>query len=194
MMKITKEFKAVSAAISFSLIIVAVCGLTVFSAGETVKLKDINSSNYMKYEKKVKAARGYNRGECSRKYLPHEEHFYSRYYDHWNVDVVYDHELIYRLYTKFEKTVPDIYYAGYRKKGVYLKWKAVKDAEKYVVYRKARNGSWKKIASVKNGNNVFTDSSKAGKGKGLKYRVRGIKHVRYWDVKTKLSGAVSPKK
>lgn len=55
-----------------------------------INLSEVNSSNYLEYEKSIKDAYGYNKGECERAYLPHEEYYYSEYYDHWNVDKVYD--------------------------------------------------------------------------------------------------------
>lgn len=53
-------------------------------------VKGITSKNYLSYEKKYADTYGYNKGECNREYLPNEEYFYSDYYDHWNVDRVYD--------------------------------------------------------------------------------------------------------
>lgn len=55
-----------------------------------INLSEVNSNNYLEYEKSVKDAYGYNKRECERAYLPHEEYYYSDYYDHWNVDKVYD--------------------------------------------------------------------------------------------------------
>lgn len=57
-------------------------------------VKGINSQNYMTYEKSISDTYGYNKGECDREYLAGEEFFYNEYYDHWNVDKVYDSNLI----------------------------------------------------------------------------------------------------
>ena len=53
-------------------------------------VQGITSKNYLSYEKKYADTYGYNKGECNREYLPNEEFFYNDYYDHWNVDKVYD--------------------------------------------------------------------------------------------------------
>ena len=54
----------------------------------------INSDNYLTYEKTYEDAYGYNKGECDKPYLEGEEYFYNEYYDHWNVDKIYDRNLL----------------------------------------------------------------------------------------------------
>ncbi len=50
----------------------------------------ITKDNYLTYEKPIRDMYGYNKGECERPYLEGEEYFYNEYYDHWNVDLIYD--------------------------------------------------------------------------------------------------------
>lgn len=57
-------------------------------------VEGIDASNYDTYVKPFPDVYGYNIGECEREYLPGEEYFYNEYYDHWNVDRVYDETLI----------------------------------------------------------------------------------------------------
>ena len=54
----------------------------------------ITAENYLNYEKPIKDSYGYNKGECEKEYLEGEEYFYNEYYDHWNVDKVYNKSLI----------------------------------------------------------------------------------------------------
>ena len=54
----------------------------------------INSDNYLTYEKTYEDTYGYNKGECDKPYLEGEEYFYNEYYDHWNVDKIYDRNLL----------------------------------------------------------------------------------------------------
>ena len=54
----------------------------------------IDSTNYLTYEKIYKDDFGYNKGECEKPYLKGEEIFYNEYYDHWNVDKVYDKSIV----------------------------------------------------------------------------------------------------
>lgn len=57
-------------------------------------VKGITKASYLTYEKPVKDPRtGYNKGDegaPADTYRDGEELFYNRYYDHWNVDQVYD--------------------------------------------------------------------------------------------------------
>ncbi len=63
-------------------------------------VKGITAKNYLTYEKIHPDAYGFNKGECEHKYLKGEEWFYSEYIDHWNVDRVYDIDLIPKGYFK----------------------------------------------------------------------------------------------
>ena len=71
----------------------------------------ITSENYLDYEKPIADAYGYNKGECDRPYLEGEEYFYNEYYDHWNVDKVYDESVINKkeevVVTPTEETVAE---------------------------------------------------------------------------------------
>lgn len=57
-------------------------------------VKNVTSSNYKTYEKIYSDEYGCNKGECKKKYLIGEEYFYNDYYDHWNVDLIYDYSLL----------------------------------------------------------------------------------------------------
>lgn len=54
----------------------------------------IDSKNHESFEKSYSDSYGYNKGECNRKYVAGEEYFYNEYYDHWNVDLIYDANMI----------------------------------------------------------------------------------------------------
>lgn len=54
----------------------------------------ITKDNYDTYEKPNADAYGFNKGECETPYLEGEEFFYNEYYDHWNVEKVYDASLL----------------------------------------------------------------------------------------------------
>lgn len=66
-------------------------------------VEGIDSSNYDTYVKPIADEYGYNIGECEKEYLPGEEYFYNEYYDHWNVDKVYDETLIPKVDNKVTK-------------------------------------------------------------------------------------------
>lgn len=72
--------------------IITVMGATTGTAHASVK--GITKDNYLTYEKKYADAYGYNKGECDTPYKDGEEYFYNDYYDHWNVEKVYDESLI----------------------------------------------------------------------------------------------------
>ena len=61
-------------------------------------VKGITKDNYLTYEKPNRDPRdGYNKGDAnarSNEYMDGEEIFYNEYYDHWNVDEVYDEETV----------------------------------------------------------------------------------------------------
>lgn len=62
-----------------------------------------------------------------------------------------------------------------KKKTVALKWKKVKDASSYVIYRcDSKNGTYKKIASVSASKTGYTNK-KLKKGKTYYYKVRAVK-------------------
>ena len=71
---------------------ITAAGITTGTAHASVK--GITAKNYMEYVKEYPDAYGYNKGECEHKYLKGEEYFYNEYIDHWNVERVYDLELI----------------------------------------------------------------------------------------------------
>lgn len=76
-------------------VIVALIATVIMTSGTVhATVSGITMDNYMTYEKKYKDAYGYNKGESDPKYLEGEEYFYNEYYDHWNVEKVYDKSLI----------------------------------------------------------------------------------------------------
>lgn len=81
--------------IIFTLTILTLC-LT-FIIPTFAEVDGITAENYLDYEKPIKDEYGFNKGECNRPYLEGEEYFYDDYYDHWNVDKVYDKTLISRV-------------------------------------------------------------------------------------------------
>lgn len=78
------------------LIIICIIALTlIFSSVPSYgAINGITAENYLSYEKPIEDAYGYNKGECDREYIAGEEYFYNEYYDHWNIDKVYDETLI----------------------------------------------------------------------------------------------------
>lgn len=79
-----------------TLLTIIVAIIAVISIVSTVKaeVEGITAENYLDYEKPIKDEYGFNKGECNRPYLEGEEFFYDDYYDHWNVDKVYDKTMI----------------------------------------------------------------------------------------------------
>lgn len=58
----------------------------------------ITRDNYLEYEKPIRDKYGFNKGECVGPYLEGEEWFYNEGYDHYNVDLVYDRDIIPKEY------------------------------------------------------------------------------------------------
>ena len=56
--------------------------------------------------------------------------------------------------------------------GIRLKWKKTTGAEKYIIYRKAGNGSWKKYKSVKAANGCSFTDTKVTNGSKYAYKIR----------------------
>jgi len=85
-----------------TLITIIIIIIAIVSIVSTVKaeVEGITADNYLEYEKPIKDEYGFNKGECNRPYLEGEEYFYDDYYDHWNVDKVYDKTLIPQKETK----------------------------------------------------------------------------------------------
>ena len=68
--------------------------MSVTVAPVSAAVDGITKDNYMEYEKTYPDEYGYNKGECEVPYMDGEEFFYNEYYDHWNVERVYDATLI----------------------------------------------------------------------------------------------------
>jgi hypothetical protein len=78
-------------------IILAIIILIIFAVSTSqvdATVKGITAKNYDSYVKPIADEYGYNVGECDKPYLKGEEQFYNEYYDHWNVDKVYDKNLV----------------------------------------------------------------------------------------------------
>lgn len=77
-----------------SIITIVTVAFTMTIAPTFASVDGITSENYLDYEKPIADEYGYNKGECDRPYLEGEEFFYDEYYDHWNVDKVYDESIV----------------------------------------------------------------------------------------------------
>ena len=121
-----------------TIIIGAIIILTIFALSTTqvdAMPKGIDSNNFNSYVKPINDSYGYNIGECNRKYLPGEEYFYDKYYDHWNVDKVYDSKAVTskKLAKAFTK-------ANYPKcKVVFIGQVDTKKEWKRITHRKGKN-------------------------------------------------------
>lgn len=77
------------------LIAVAIITMIIMCSGNVYAMpKGITSKNYDSYVKPIKDSYGYNKGETKVKYYAGEEYFYNKYYDHWNVEKVYDNSFV----------------------------------------------------------------------------------------------------
>ena len=78
-------------------IILAIIILVIFAISTSqvdAMVEGIDSTNYDSYVKPITDEYGYNIGECEKEYLTGEEYFYNEYYDHWNVDKIYDSSMV----------------------------------------------------------------------------------------------------
>jgi arabinogalactan endo-1,4-beta-galactosidase len=73
-------------------------------------------------------------------------------------------------------------------KGVTIKWNKVKGSTKYIVYRKAGSGKWKKLATVKGTKTTYTDKT-AKSGTKYSYKIV-VKNGKYTSVKSKASKSI----
>lgn len=81
-------------------IVLAIIIFAIFAVSTSqvdAKVKGITAKNYDSYVKPIADECGYNIGECDKPYLKGEEQFYNDYYDHWNVDKVYDKSLVKKI-------------------------------------------------------------------------------------------------
>jgi arabinogalactan endo-1,4-beta-galactosidase len=74
-------------------------------------------------------------------------------------------------------------------KGITIKWKKVKKATKYYIYRKAGKGKWKKLATVKSGSKISYTDKTAKSGVSYKYKVV-VKNGKYTSAKSSASKAI----
>lgn len=109
---------------------IAIC---FFGVPSHAMVKDVYSTNYLTYEKTYADMHGYNKGECNPSYKVGEEYFYNEYYDHWNVDLVYDKNLV--TSRKLAKEYCKVNYPNHKIKFVKLNSKKLlKRKGKKVVY------------------------------------------------------------
>jgi len=73
-----------------------------------------------------------------------------------------------------------------KKSGVSLTWKKVAGAKGYRIYRRTKNGSWKRIGELTSGKKVsFTDKT-AKSGRTYEYRVRAKYNKTYGSYSKKI--------
>lgn len=82
--------------------------LTLSSVTSYGAIDGITAENYADYEKPISDAYGYNKGECEKEYMEGEEQFYNEYYDHWNVEKVYDESIVKEEASAIEEEVAPI--------------------------------------------------------------------------------------
>lgn len=143
------------------IITIAIVITIAFTAPAYAMPKGIDSRNYNKYVKPNPDMYGYNKGECKREYLPGEELFYNEYYDHWNVDLVYDSK-----YVSSKKLAIAFTKANYPKYKI-----------KFITLNKK---GWKKILHRKSKKFIYIEKcvSKSS-GKRYGYTLRGHHYIVY---------------
>lgn len=125
-------------------------------------VKGIDATNYESYVKPIADAYGYNFGECEREYLVGEEYFYNEYYDHWNVDKVYDPSQLTNRQLAISYT-----------KALYPNHKI-----KFITLTNEKN--WKKILKRKGKNIVYIEKCVTkSSGKNYGYTIKGHYYVAY---------------
>jgi len=141
------------------LITVAIVTTMIMCSGSVYAMpKGINSFNYYTYEKPITDSYGFNKGEANVPYHVGEEYFYNDYYDHWNVERVYDKDFV--TSRKLAKAYAK---ANYPK----CKVQFVKDGSKKVLDRKG-----KKTVFIEK---VVSKSS----GKNYGYTIKGHYYIKY---------------
>lgn len=121
----------------------------------------IDSYNYDSYTKSNADVYGYNIGECEREYLPGEELFYNEYYDHWNVDTIYDSSMV--TSKKLAIAFANANYPNCKVKIITMNKK-----------------NWKKILKRKNKNIVYIEKCVTkSSGKNYGYTIKGHYYVTY---------------
>ena len=124
--------------------------------------RGVDSFNYDSFVKSCNDAYGYNIRECNRKYLPGEEYFYNKHYDHWNVDKVYDSKVV--TSKKLAKAFAKANYSNCK-----IKFIGQVDTKK----------EWKRILHRK-GKNVVYIEKLVSKSKGRHgYTIKGHYYVAY---------------
>lgn len=85
---------------ALTIILAGIIAITATATPASAAVEGITKDNYSEWVKIYPDAPGYNKGECDREYLEGEEFFYDEYTDHWNVDRVYDENLIQKAATE----------------------------------------------------------------------------------------------
>lgn len=148
--------------IILTVVITMVVLFTMTVAPSFAMVKGIDSSNFDSYVKSNADEYGFNKGECDMPYLVGEEYFYNDYYDHWNVDKVYDSSKVTnrKLAVAFAK-------ANYPKC-------------KVVVIKSTNKNFWKKIDNRKGKKIVYIERTVTkSSGKDYGYTIKGHYYVAY---------------
>ena len=81
-------------------------------------------------------------------------------------------------------SIPKLSSASNTTSGIQLKWSKVTDATGYILYRKTGNGSWSRIADIKNGSTVSYIDKTAKSGTTYTYTIRAYSGKYMSDWKT----------
>ena len=81
-------------------------------------------------------------------------------------------------------SIPKLSSASNTTSGIQLKWSKVTDATGYILYRKTGNGSWNRIADIKNGSTVSYIDKTAKSGTTYTYTIRAYSGKYMSDWKT----------
>ena len=81
-------------------------------------------------------------------------------------------------------SIPKLSLASNTTSGIQLKWSKVTDATGYILYRKTGNGSWNRIADIKNGSTVSYIDKTAKSGTTYTYTIRAYSGKYMSDWKT----------
>ena len=124
-------------------------------------VKGVDSKNYDSYVKPITDEYGYNIGECEKKYLAGEEYFYNEYYDHWNVDKVYDSSMV-------------------NSRNLAIAWANTNYPKCKIKFIKLNNKGWKKLENRKGKKIVYIEKCiTISNGKGGGFTKKGHYYVAY---------------
>ena len=91
-------------------------------------------------------------------------------------------------------SIPKLSSASNTTSGIQLKWSKVTDATGYILYRKTGNGSWNRIADIKNGSTVSYIDKTAKSGMTYTYTIRAYsgKYMSDWKTTKTIKRLVDP--